>query len=157
MDLQWVQKLAKKSEQAIIVSLIVMMAIVLVLATVDLGVQIVRSVVEPPFLILDTDDVLLDLFGVFMLVLIGIELLDTIKVYFREQVVHVEVVMLVAMIAVARKVIVLEPEHYDSMKLFGVASIIAALALGYFFIKKAVDHHGVPSRGEEKISNVENA
>lgn len=46
-------------------------------------------------------DELMDLFGVFLLVLIGIELLDTIKVYLKENVVNVEVVVLVAIIAVS--------------------------------------------------------
>ena len=47
--------------------------------------------------------------GGFLLVLIGIELLDTIKAYFRENTIHVEIVILLAIIAIARKVILLDP------------------------------------------------
>jgi uncharacterized membrane protein (DUF373 family) len=79
----------------------------------------------------------MELFGVFMLVLIGIELLDTIKVYLKENVMHVEVVVLVAIIAVARKVVVLKIEEIDGLKIIGVAFIIVALAVAYYFIKKS--------------------
>jgi uncharacterized membrane protein (DUF373 family) len=78
----------------------------------------------------------MELFGVFMLVLIGIELLDTIKVYLKENVMHVEVVVLVAIIAVARKVVVLKIENIDGMKIIGIAFIIVALAVAYYLIKK---------------------
>lgn len=141
MDGQSIQTAARKAERLIIMALIVMMALVLVLATVDLAHEIVRGMLKPPLLILDLDD-MLDLFGVFMLVLIGIELLDTIKVYFRENVVHVEVVMLVAMIAVARKVIVLEPEKYEPLALIGIGVLIIALAVGYYLIKRSMGQHG---------------
>jgi len=52
---------------------------------------------------------LIAVLGAFLLVLIGVELLDTIKAYFHENAIHVEIVMLLAIIAVARKVILLDP------------------------------------------------
>jgi uncharacterized membrane protein (DUF373 family) len=82
-------------------------------------------------------DQLMDLFGVFMLVLIGIELLDTIKVYLKENIVHVEVIVLVAIIAVARKVVVLKIEEIEGLTIMGIGVIIVALAVAYYFIKKA--------------------
>lgn len=48
---------------------------------------------------------LLELFGVFMIVLIGLELMDTVKTYITDKRIRVEAVLIVAMIAVARKVI----------------------------------------------------
>lgn len=54
-------------------------------------------------------DELLELFGLFLLVLIGIELLHSIEVYIVRRELHVETVLTVAMIAVARKTIVFEP------------------------------------------------
>jgi hypothetical protein len=72
-----------------------------------------------------------------LLVLIGIELLDTIKVYFKKHDIHVEVVMLVALIAIARKIILLDFDKYSGIEVLGIASIVIALALGYYLIKKA--------------------
>jgi len=115
----------------------VMMAIVLGLATIDLGWLIVKDIMEPPFLILSVDQ-LLDIFGLFMLVLIGIELLETImKTYMTQGQAHYEVVLSVAIIAIARKVIILDLKEMDSRGLIGIASIIVALTLGYFLMKKS--------------------
>jgi uncharacterized membrane protein (DUF373 family) len=106
-----VQTFSQKAERFIIYALVVMMATVLVLATIELAYHIIMSVITPPILLLNFDDIL-DLFGIFLLVLIGIELLDTIKIYFKRNIVHVEVVVLVAIIAISRKVIVLEVGDY---------------------------------------------
>ncbi len=129
-------KIARKTEKIIIYSLIIMMGAVLVLATIELGYYLVRSILTSDYLLLDLDS-LMDLFGVFLLVLIGIELLDTIKIYLKENVVHVEVVVLVAIIALARKVVVLKLEEWDGAMIAGLGGIILALSVSYFLIKKA--------------------
>jgi uncharacterized membrane protein (DUF373 family) len=129
------KKAGKIIQKTIIYSLIVLMTAVLILATVELGYYIFKYVAESDYAIIDLDH-LMELFGVFMLVLIGIELLDTIKVYLKENVMHVEVVVLVAIIAVARKVVVLKIENIDGMKIIGIAFIIVALAVAYYLIKK---------------------
>ncbi|MGC9472392.1 MAG: phosphate-starvation-inducible PsiE family protein [Bacteroidales bacterium] len=131
-----VGKISRLVEKGIIYTLIGMMAIILVLATVELGYYLFRNIFSSEYLLIDLDD-LLDLFGVFLLVLIGIELLDTIKVYLRNNVVHVEVVVLVAIIALARKVVVLEIEEMNPMDLLGTAALILALAVAYYLIKRA--------------------
>ncbi len=93
----------------------------------------------------------MNVFGVFLLVVIGIELLDTIKVYFRKHVIHVEVVMLVAIIALARKVIVMDFDQYAGVESLGIAAIILALAGGYFLIKRTGGCDFWPKEpGEEK-------
>jgi uncharacterized membrane protein (DUF373 family) len=130
-----VHSLAQKAERYVIYSLVIMMAGVLVLATIELAYNIVLAVINPPIFLLEFEEVLV-LFGSFLLVLIGIELLDTIKIYFKRNVVHVEVVVLVAIIAIARKVIILEPGDYDGVTLIGIAAIILSLALSYYLIKK---------------------
>lgn len=130
------KKAGKIIQIGIIYTLIVLMSGVLILATVELGYYLVKTIIESDFVLIDLDQ-LMDLFGVFMLVLIGIELLDTIKVYLKENVVHVEVVVLVAIIAVARKVVVLKIEAIDGMTVIGIACIIVALAVAYYLIKKA--------------------
>jgi hypothetical protein len=81
----------KKFERLMIQSLMVMMAIVLGLATLDLGWLILKDIMTPPYVILSVDQ-LLDFFGLFMLVLIGIELLETImKTYLSQEQPHYEI------------------------------------------------------------------
>jgi len=72
----------------------------------DLGWLIIKDIIQPPFFLLDVNE-LLDIFGLFMLVVIGIELLETImKTYITQGQPHYEVVLSVAIIAISRKVII---------------------------------------------------
>jgi len=125
----------QRFERVIILALTIMMAIVLLLATIELAFILVQDVVSPPVLILEIDE-LLDIFGLFLLVLIGIELLETVKAYLVENAIRVHVVFTVALIAISRKVIILDVKETPSLKLAGIAAIIIALSVGYFFIKK---------------------
>lgn len=132
--------LLKKYEKLMIQSLMVMMAIVLGLATVDLAWLIIKDILQPPFFLLSVDQ-LLEIFGLFMLVLIGIELLETIiKTYITQGQPHYEVVLSVAIIAIARKVIILDLKEVDSLSLIGIASIVIALTVGYFLMKRSQSH-----------------
>jgi uncharacterized membrane protein (DUF373 family) len=134
----------KKYERFMIQALMVMMAIVLGFATLDLGWLIVKDIAEVPYLLLSVNQ-LLDIFGLFMLVLIGIELLETImKTYLTQDQPHYEVVLSVAIIAIARKVIILDLKEVDSLSLIGIASIIVSLTVGYFFMKRAHPRDKVP-------------
>jgi uncharacterized membrane protein (DUF373 family) len=128
----------KKCEKVMIQALMVMMAVVLALATIDLGWLIIKDIINPPYVLLSVGQ-LLDIFGLFMLVLIGIELLETImKTYITQKQPHYEVVLSVAIIAIARKVIILDLKEVDSLSLLGIASIILALTAGYFLMKMAI-------------------
>jgi uncharacterized membrane protein (DUF373 family) len=89
------KKAGKIIQTGIIYTLIVLMSGVIILATIELGYYLIKSVTESNFALINHDQ-LMDFFGVFMLVLIGIELLDTIKVYLKENVVHVEPYVAVA-------------------------------------------------------------
>lgn len=124
------EKLLRAFEKVIVISLIVMMVVVILLATIELGLIIVRDITTPPYLLLEIDE-LLDIFGFFLLIVIGVELLETIKAYLAEHVVHTEIVMEVALIAITRKVIILDVKDLPSLTLFGIAAIILALAIAY--------------------------
>jgi uncharacterized membrane protein (DUF373 family) len=136
----------KNFERVMIKALMVMMAIVLGLATLDLAWLIIADVSTPPYVILSVDE-LLDIFGLFMLVLIGIELLETImKTYITQDQPHYEVVLSVAIIAISRKIIILDVKEIDSLSLLGIAAIVLALTAGYFLMKKS----RIQQTGEEE-------
>jgi uncharacterized membrane protein (DUF373 family) len=78
----------------------------------------------------------MEIFGFFLLVLIGIELLETIKAYLVTNVVHVEIVLEVALIAIARKVIILDVGKYEPLTLIGIACLIVAVSLAFYVIKQ---------------------
>jgi len=128
-------KYLEKIERVIVLSLLVMMVAVVLLSTVDLGWTIVKDIITPPLFLLDVDE-LLDVFGMFLLVLIGVELLETVKMYLTKKTVHVEVVFTVAMIAIARKVIILDVKELPSLTLMGIGVIIIALSAGYYLLTR---------------------
>lgn len=134
-----------KFTRAIILALIAMMMVAVLLATVELLIILVIELLKPPKYLLGIDN-LFEIFGFFMMILIGLELLESIRSYLTDNLLHVEVVFLVAMIAIARKVIILEVKDLDPLVLIGIASIILALALGYCFVKKAIQSNG-PAQG----------
>lgn len=117
----------KKFERFVIVSIIVMMMAVVALSTLELGWIIAKDIITPPILLLEVDE-LLEIFGFVLLILIGVELLETIKAYLRDNVIHVEIVLQVALIAIARKVIVLDLSKYDGVSVLAIAALVIALA-----------------------------
>ncbi len=138
----------KRFEKVIVVSLMGMMAIVVLISTVELGWIIIQDIISPPLFFLELDE-LLGIFGFFLLILIGIELLETIKIYVKDHLIRVEVVLLVAIIAVARKVITLDLKDITDFKLVGIAALIVALTAGLYFLKRC-DACMISSRAEEE-------
>jgi uncharacterized membrane protein (DUF373 family) len=126
----------KKFQKIIVLVLVALMAVVLLLSTIELAWIIIKDIITPPVFLVEIDE-LLEIFGLFMLVLIGIELLDTIaKTYMGESTDHAQIVMAVAIIAIARKVIILDVKDLSGLALVGIAAIILALSIGYYLIKK---------------------
>ena len=105
------------------------------LSTIELGWIIAKDIFTPPVILLEIEE-LLEIFGFFLLILIGVELLETIKAYLNQGVVHVEVVLLVALIAIARKVIILDLKQLPSMAIFGIAALILCISIAYFLVKR---------------------
>ena len=128
-------KYLKIFEKVIVYSLLIMMAVTIFLATLDLGWILVKDIITPPVFLVSVNE-LLEIFGMFLLVLIGIELLETIKTYSAESKVHLEVVLMVALIAVARKVIILNLKEISNLTLVGLAAVIIALSVGYYLVKR---------------------
>lgn len=128
-------QLLKKFERVIILVITCAMALVLLLATLDLIWLIVQDIRDSGLLL--QIDQLLDIFGLFMLVLIGVELFESVfKSYLqREHTLRVELVIAVAIIAVSRKIITLDWKDYDSGTLFAAAALVISLCAGFFLLR----------------------
>ena len=79
-----------------------------------------------------------ELFASVLLVLLGLGLTDSVKVYLTEESVHVEVVLLVALIAVSRSLLLQDFQKADPLLLIGLAAVLLALTGWYFFLTKAL-------------------
>ena len=135
-------------ERVVVVVLIIMMSLVILLSTVELGWIIILDMITPPIILPQISE-LLEIFGFFLLILIGIELLETLRAYLVEHVVHVEVVLEVALIAIARKVIILEPKEMPSLTVFAIAALILALATGFLLVRRSRRRSGAAQVSEE--------
>ena len=134
-------KFLSKFENFTVIALLGMMVIVVSLATIELGVILYKQMVSPPlYILLDLND-MLRIFGFFFMILIGLEIIETIKVYLTKEIIPVEIIFLVAIIAITRKVIILDFKGLDPLTLIGIAAIILSLSFGYYAVKKVLNTH----------------
>jgi uncharacterized membrane protein (DUF373 family) len=123
-------------QQVVVRAMMVLLLVVVVLSTVHLAVLIGHEIMEPPRFLIPVQG-LLEVFSYFLLVLIGVELLETLKGYVKKDVIHVRIVLEVALIAVARKVITEEPGNVSGVTLLGIAALILALGVAFYFEREA--------------------
>jgi len=128
-------KFLKYFERVIIIVLLILMMIAVALITIELAYSMVLEIIKPPVMLLEAVEVQ-DFFGFFFMALIGLELIETMKAYLHDNKLHVEIVFLVAMIAVARKIIIINYADISALMLFGIAALLISLSLGYYFMKK---------------------
>lgn len=126
-------------EKFVIISLTVLMGIVVVAATMELTYTLYLD-----FFVRKDDTKLLislnelnEVFGLFFNVLIGFELFETVKMYLKDNVIHAELILLVGLIAVSRKVILLDYQKLDALSIIGISILIGTLTGGYYLLKKS--------------------
>ena len=126
-------------ERIIVLVLLCLLMVVVIYATIGFLVTIGYTMVER----LGSTErnltmpILHEVFAGFLMILIGLELMKTIVMYLDEHVIHVEVVMSVAMIAIARHAIDVDYKTAPPLAMVGIGIVIIALAVGYYFFKKA--------------------
>ena len=90
-------------------ALALLMILVIVFGVIDVAWTIYERFMDQPRFILTMGDILMT-FGAFMVVLIAIEIFQNIILYLRDDVIHVKIVLATALMAIARKVIILDYE-----------------------------------------------
>jgi len=111
----------------------VLMALVIVIGVINIGVEVFKGVLYSPDHLLNFDAILSS-FGAFMAVLIAIEIFVNITVYLRDDIIHVNIVMATALMAVARKVIVLDYKQISAETIWATAALVLALSIGYHLV-----------------------
>jgi len=90
-----------------------------------------------------------------LIVVLGLEVLETLKAYFRDHHVRLEVIIVVATIAASGHLVQVDFEHASPLSLFGLSAVILSLTLGYFLVKKAYTHVAIrkTSPGQLPVEN----
>ena len=110
-----------------------LMVFVIIWGILDVVWVLYTKLISPPYFLLSINDILTT-FGAFMAVLIAIEIFVNIVMYLESDVIHVRLVLDTAVMAAARKVIVLDFKELDPMEILSLGAVIAALGLCYFFV-----------------------
>ena len=128
-------------ERVIAIALLIMMGVVVASGTVEVGYEVFQGLINPPGLFLGVAE-LLNVFGLFLMVLIGLELMTSIHMYLKDHKIHAEMMFLVAMTAVTRKIVILDTSKMDPLLVFAIGFLIITLASGYYLIKKKCAESG---------------
>jgi uncharacterized membrane protein (DUF373 family) len=115
-----------------------MIAVILV-SVCDLLIFVYTEIINDPKTLLK--DTLFIIFGLFLNVLIALEILENITAYLRKHVIQVELVIVTSLIAVSRKIIILDLEKKDAADLIGLATAIFALSISYLIVKFTNKRH----------------
>jgi uncharacterized membrane protein (DUF373 family) len=120
--------------------LLILIAGVAVIAVAELCYVLYLDLASDQGLFLGLDE-LFDVFGRFLVVLIAIELMASIYMYMKDKSVHAEMMLLIAITALTRKVVILDKETTDAMQMLGMAALLATLIGGYYLVKRLGEQH----------------
>ena len=128
------EQLISTSERFLLLTLRWALLLVVFVTTVDLVISLGINIADPPKRFRLEVAEMVSAVGSFLLVLIGLELIETLRIYQKEHSIRVEFVLAVALTAMARKVILLVGKEPPMETMLGVAGIIASLGLAYFLV-----------------------
>lgn len=110
------------------------MIVVILVSVYDLGAVLVEELSAEPVGRLTNS--LTRIFGLFLNVLIALEILENITAYLKKHVIQVELVIVTSLIAVSRKIIILDLEKTAGLDLAALALTILALSVSYWLIRR---------------------
>jgi uncharacterized membrane protein (DUF373 family) len=145
----------EKFEEIVVIALAILLVVIVASNLAVVAYLVVRKLgafATSVDTITEVQQAALNGFSGVLLVLLGLELLDTVKVYFLEHSIRVEVILLVGLIAMGRHVLQIDPHNIDPLVLLGFSSLLLALAISYFLVKRAqfsaIKEHGREENGE---------
>ena len=129
--------LYEKFEQIVILILTGLIAIVIVFAVWNLALKIFHAVIAPQTFDPTEYSVFQAVFGAIFTVIIALEFKRSLLVVARRQesIVQVRTVILIALLAIVRKLIILDLASTDALQLFALAAAILALGAVYWLVR----------------------
>ncbi|WPL19480.1 putative membrane protein [Thiorhodovibrio winogradskyi] len=120
---------------------------VIVEGVISVIYELYRSLVTKPFFLVPD---IVPIFGGFLAVLIAFEIFANITLYIRSDVFPVKLVIATALMAISRKIIVVDMGEYSALDLLGVAAVVIALGATYWMVSRVDQGPGIRagSRGK---------
>lgn len=114
--------------------LAIFLVIVVFVSIFDLGKVLLIELRTEPFGFFNKT--LIEIFGLFLNILIALELLENITGYLKDNIIHVELVVVTAIIAIARKIIIFDLSKYQGTDLLSLGFGILCLSISFWLIKQ---------------------
>ncbi|MGK7924515.1 MAG: phosphate-starvation-inducible PsiE family protein [Spirulina sp.] len=76
-----------------------------------------------------------DIFGLFLNILVALEILENITAYLKRHSIQLELVIVTSLIAVARKIIIFDLETKSSSDLIAISIAVFMLSISYFIVR----------------------
>ena len=115
--------------------LAVLMVTVIFWGVADVMYILNQQLMEPPFMLLDISDIL-KTFAAFLTVLIAIEIYQNIVLYLRTDVIPLKLVVATALMAISRKVIIMDFNEIVPMYILSTGAVVLALGITYYLLGK---------------------
>lgn len=112
---------------------LIMIGVVL-FAIIDLAIVLTQELISQP--IGGFSKSLLRIFGLFLNVLIALEITQNITSYLSNHIIQIEMVIITSLIAVSRKIIILDFEKISDSELFALSAAIFALSICYWLVRR---------------------
>ncbi|NJN87951.1 MAG: phosphate-starvation-inducible PsiE family protein [Leptolyngbyaceae cyanobacterium SL_7_1] len=112
---------------------LIMIGVVL-FAIIDLAIVLAEELLSPP--LGQFSGSLLKIFGLFLNILIALEITQNITSYLGSHIIQIEMVIITSLIAVARKIIILDFEKISYAELLALAAAIFALSICYWLVRR---------------------
>ena len=127
----------ERFEQVVILILTGLIAIVIIFAVWNLGLKIFHAVLSPQNFDPTDYSVFQAIFGAIFTVIIALEFKRSLLVVAQRQesIVQVRTVILIALLAIVRKVIILDLASTEALQLFALAAAILALGAVYWLVR----------------------
>jgi uncharacterized membrane protein (DUF373 family) len=91
--------------------------------------------------------------GLFFSVLLTLELVATVRVFAADHLTKIRIILLVGLIAVSRKILEMDMEHFEIMEGLAVSAMIFTLSVGYFLVSRSLKVPELP--GEHDAGKTE--
>jgi uncharacterized membrane protein (DUF373 family) len=122
-----------KAIKYLVKALAILMVLVIFLAVVDVIFVLYTKLSEPPYFMLQLTDIF-KVFAAFLVALIAIEIYQNIILYLRTDVIPIRLVVATALMAIARKVIIIDFNEVSPMYIFATAAVVLALGITYYVV-----------------------
>ncbi len=115
--------------------LAVLMVIVIFFGIADVMYVLFQRLMTPPVYFLNISDIF-ESFAAFLAVLVAIEIFVNIRIYLKSSELSVKLVLATALMAVARKVIVLDFDKISALEVLSLAAVVISLGISYAWVSR---------------------